>query len=176
MGWNLSSPDRERLQDQVRSSAEGRLVRRCSALLRLDRGERVAVVARDLGVSRQSVDNGRHRAIADGSGLSDRERGGRPSVWRPRFVRRLQRALEASPRDVGFQAASWTADLLQAHLQDALDFDVSTSSIRRKLPDLGYVWKRFRYTLQPDPEREKKKTHPQACQGVARTQRRAFRG
>lgn len=131
----------------------------------------MSVVARDLGVSRQSLYNWKRRAATTAGDLSDRDRSGRPSVWRPRFVRRLKSLLDGSPRDEGFQAVVWTADLLQASLQDSLHFEVSTSSIRRKLHDLGYVWKRFRYTLQPDPDREKKKTHPQAHQGVARAQR-----
>jgi hypothetical protein len=34
--------------------------------------------------------------------------------------------------------------------------EVSTRTVRRRLKDLGYVWKRFRYVLAPDPEAEKK--------------------
>lgn len=167
MGWNLASSERRQLREQMRSTSDARAVRRCGALLRLDRGDPVAEVAVDLGVSRQSLYNWKRKFVRQGNGLSDAERSGRPSVWRPRHVRRLQQALDESPREVGFQAVSWTAGLLKAHLQEVLDFDVSTRSIRRKLHDLEYVWKRFRYRLKPDPEREKKKTHPQSHQGFA---------
>jgi hypothetical protein len=44
---------------------------------------------------------------------------------------------------------------------------VSEYTLRQKLHQLDYVWKRYRYTLKPDPLREKKKTYPQACPGFA---------
>lgn len=160
MGWNLSSPERLDLRRQLQSSDDARAVRRSHALLKLDRGEPVADVAGELGVSRQTLYNWKHWHKAASRGLSDASRSGRPSCWRPRYVRQLHRSMDESPRDQGFHAASWTSGLLQAHLLDRFDFEVSRRSIRRKLHDLGFVWKRFRYILDPDPKRDKKKTYP----------------
>jgi transposase len=68
----------------------------------------------------------------------------------------LEHALENSPRDFGFHMTGWTSGLLQTLLQKTLGFRVSEHSVRSKLHELGYVWKRFRYTLRPDPQRDKK--------------------
>ncbi len=65
-----------------------------------------------------------------------------------------------------FAALDWTAGLLQAGLQQQLDWTVSDDSLREKLHDLDYVWKRYRDTLKPDPFREKKDASsymPMAC-------------
>lgn len=174
MGWNLSSPERSDLCRQLQSSNDARVVRRSGALLKLDRGEPVADVAGELGVSRQTLYNWKHWHKAEHRGLSDASRSGRPSCWRPRYLRQLRQSMDESPRDHGFRAVSWTSGLLQTHLLDVFDFEVSRRSIRRKLHDLGYVWKRFRYILHPDPNRDKKKTYPQSCQEVARQKHRAL--
>ena len=73
-------------------------------------------LARDMGVSRQSL---KWKGRAAPGDHVDRDRSGRPTVWRLRFVRRLQSQLEVS-RDERWQAVAWTADLLQASLQDSL--------------------------------------------------------
>jgi transposase len=167
MGWNLSPPERSELRRQWQSSNDARVVRRSDALLKLDRGEPVSDVAGELGVSRQTLYNWKDWHEAHGRGLSDASRSGRPSCWRPRYVRRLRQSMNESPRDHGFHAGSWTSGLLQTHLRDVFDFEVSRRSIRRKLHDLGFVWKRFRYILEPDPKRDKKKTYPQSYPQVA---------
>ena len=64
-----------------------------------------------------------------------------------------------------------TVPLLQAHLQRCGGRRLSEDTIRRQLDRLGYVWKRFRYVLPPDPEREKKTRHPAAAAGLAAAQR-----
>jgi hypothetical protein len=48
---------------------------------------------------------------------------------------------------------------------------LADDTIRRELDGLGYVCKRFRYVLRPDPERENQTRHPTAVAGSATTQR-----
>ena len=55
---------------------------------------------------------------------------------------------------------NWTVPLLRAYFHDQADCWLSEDTIRRQLQRLGYVWKRYRYVLPPDPEREKKTRHP----------------
>ena len=40
---------------------------------------------------------------------------------------------------------------------------LSEDSIRRQLHEMGYVWKRTRYELPADPEKEKKTAHSPAA-------------
>lgn len=175
MVWELEVSERRELRRLLGDTDDVRVCRRCSALLSLDRGEAVKDVARDSGVSRQTLYNWRGRPATD-VGMADAARSGRPSGWTAERRDELRRALRTSPREFGFHAVSWTAGLLRAHLERVLDWTVSESSVRRELHALGYVWKRFRYTLRPDPEREKKRPDPQANRGVAGAERGAVRG
>lgn len=156
MEWSLSERLRRQLRDTLRSTNDARLCRRCEALLQVDHGRSVAAVSRHFGVSRQTLYRWRERA--DGE-LADQSGRGRTSEWTIKRVECLKTALEQSPREFGFQSAGWTVGMLKAQLQQQIDWTVSESSIRRQLHTLGYVWKRFRYALKPDPQREKKTPH-----------------
>jgi transposase len=68
----------------------------------------------------------------------------------------LEALLALSPQDLGHPRVSWTVPLLQEALEALTDQRVSDDTLRRALRRLDYVWKRPRYDLDPDPEREKK--------------------
>ena len=151
-----TSPPKNSLQ----TTTDAQVCRRCGALLAWDKGRTVAEVAREFGVTRQTLYNWRKR-VQDGIGrLDDRPRSGRPTVWTAERMADLRHALEHSPRDFGFHLTGWTTGLLQRLLRQTRGFHVSQDSLRSKLHELGYVWKRFRYTLRPDPQRGKKKAYP----------------
>jgi hypothetical protein len=64
--------------------------------------------------------------------------------------------LDQPPDHFGYQATGWTVPLLQSHLAHWDLTDFSDASLRRQLHALGYVWKRPRYVLAPDPRRAAK--------------------
>jgi transposase len=136
--------------------------RRALALLALDEGQSVAEVAELLGVTRQSIYNWRHayETSSRPECLLDRYGLGRPSLWTPRLEQLLREGLQERPDDFGYPGMNWTVPLLRAYLHDQADCWLSEDTIRRQLQRLGYVWKRYRYVLPPDPEREKKTRHP----------------
>lgn len=68
----------------------------------------------------------------------------------------LQNLLQRSPQHPGYFATQWTVPLLQEQLRHGVGEYYSGRTVRRGLHRLGYVWKRARYVLMPDPEREKK--------------------
>jgi transposase len=70
--------------------------------------------------------------------------GGRPRLHRPLTPRRLAAALARDPRRCGYQATSWTVPLL-AHDLAAKGLAVSPRTLRRRLHEAGYRWKRPRY-------------------------------
>lgn len=168
MDWKLSQSDRDGLQDRMQTTCDARECRRCSALLRLDQGLSVSAVAREFGVSRQTLHNWRDRFHDElSTGLKDQPRSGRPTDWSDRRVETLKKLLDDTPRQHGFHARGWTTSLLQTRLEQLLHWSVSDYSLRQQLHTLDYVWKRYRYKLKPDPLREKKKAHPQANQRLA---------
>lgn len=160
----LSAQQRAGLREELQTTTDARVCRRCGALLSMDQGRSVAEVAGEFGVTRQTLYNWRRRLQGGSFRLADRPRGGRPTLWTPEAIAGLKDALRRSPRDFGFQMVGWTAGLLKTLLEQTYGLQVSEDSVREKLHELGYVWKRFRYTLRPDPQRVKKTTYPQCYQ------------
>lgn len=162
--WKLTSRQRRRFQQQLKQCSDVRQYRRLLALLEVDRGEPVAHVAKRLGVTRQSVHHWMHacQGLAAGAAadaLEDQPRSGRPSVWDEGMRELLDQWLAESPEEHGYAVASWTVPLLAEQFRHARDQAVSEHTLRRELHRRGYTWKRSRYVLEPDPEREKKTKH-----------------
>ena len=171
--FQLESKQRRQLRRLLHGTSDLNTYRRCLALLEVDAGRAVADVARSLGITRQSIHNwiGRLREASRAEALVDRYGGGRPPLLGDEDRKRLVALLCHSPQHLGSPAANWTVPLLCEHLGFATGVRVSEPTMRRLLHRLGYVWKRPRYVLEPDPERGKKTTdHPQAA-GAARYDR-----
>jgi len=174
----LTPRQRRGVRDRLGRAADAGTYRRLLALLELDRGRTAAEVADLLRVTRQTVYN-RAAAFAadpDPAALRPRHGGGHPGCWTPALRAALLAALGKRPADLGYPGANWTVPLLRAYLGRAGGRDLSDDTVRRELDRLGYVWKRHRYVLPPDPEREKKTGHPPAAAGPAGPGRRPGRG
>jgi transposase len=85
-----------------------------------------------------------YKAEHEATALIDRPRSGRPRLHCPLTPRRLAAALARDPRRCGYQATSWTVPLL-AHDLAAKGIAVSPRTLRRRLHEAGYRWKRPRY-------------------------------
>jgi transposase len=169
---------RQRLRRQLAETHDARLYRRTLAVLEYDHGRAVADIARMLGVTRQSVYHWveAYAQAHDPAALEDEGGRGRHPLLDEDGEHLLQALLALAPQDLGFPHASWTVPLLQQALAMAGEQPVSADTLRRALRRLDYVWKRPRYDLEPDPEREKKTPHPPADRGPAAAQRRPGRG
>jgi transposase len=172
---HLNSSQRRKLRAQLHHAADASYYRRLLAILELGRGKTVAEVAASLQVTRQSVYNWAHsfEARPDPAALHDRYGVGRPSAWTEDLQALLLGALRQCPDELGYTGVNWTVALLQEHLYRRGGCRLSDDTIRRELDRLGYVWKRCRYVLPPDPEREKKTGHPAAAAGPAAAHRQA---
>jgi transposase len=167
----------ERALTQTRNAA---LFRRLLALLLVDQGRSVTEVAQWLRVGRSSLHRwmqqfaGRPHPLAS---LADHRGQGRPPNWSQELESLVTGALAQAPRELGYPANSWTVPLLQAFLAVYHpEQEVSAASLRRRIKAAGYVWKRFRYVLAPDPEEEKKTLAFAANTGLARAHRAPGRG
>jgi transposase len=149
---------RHRLEEQLKHAETARLFRRTLAVLEAGRGKSVGEIAESLSVSRQSVYNwiDAYRRGHDPTALWEGRHSGRPSLWDEENEAVLQCLLERRPEECGYYAVNWTAPLLQTQLEGIAGKSFSQDSIREALRRLGYVWKRGRYELAPDPELEKK--------------------
>jgi transposase len=170
---NLTSWQRQRLRHQLAETRDARLFRRTLAVLEFDHGRPAADIARMLGVTRQSVYDWIEAYTQDHDPTSLEDEGGRGShqLLDEDQEHLLEALLAISPQDLGYPHVSWTVPLLQEVLEIATEQRVSDDTLRRALHRLSYVWKRPRYDLVPDPEREKKTPHSPANPGSAAAQR-----
>jgi transposase len=169
----LTSGQRRRLHQQLKAAHDARLYRRTLAVLEVSRRRPVLEIAHTLGVNPRSVYYWveAYAQAQDPTALRDRDRSGRPSRWTKAQRELLQELLERSPQELGSYAVDWTVPLLQKHLEHRSGQWLSDDTIRRELQRQGYVWKRSRYVLDPDPEREKKTPYPQESPPLAVAQR-----
>jgi transposase len=169
----LTLLQRRQLSARLRATDDASYARRLLAILALDEGESVSEVAERLAVSRQTVYNWARAFEAGGNptALEDQYGGGRPSVWTERLESLLLAALRQRPDQLGYPGPNWTIPLLQAYLERSSGQRLSDDTIRRQMRRLDYVWKRSRYVLPPDPEREKKTSDPATAEGPAPAKR-----
>jgi len=172
---HLSTRERRQLERQLRKSQDVRLYRRTLAILQVDRGATVTEVALALRVSRPSIYRWmeRYQESLAMESLRDRSRSGRPAAWTEECSEWLQSLLRRSPAELGYFAVNWTVPLLRDSLKMCSAQKFSDITIRRALRRLDYVWKRPRYVLAPDPEREKKTPNSPQNQEPSASQRAA---
>jgi transposase len=175
---NLTSWQRQRLRRQLAETTDVRLFRRTLAVLEFDFGRSAADIGRMLGVTRQSVYNwvDAYTQSLDPKALQDESGRGRHLCLNEDQEHLLEALLTSSPQQLGYPHANWTIPLLQDALAIVTGQRLSESTLRRALHRLDYVWKRPRYDLLPDPEREKKTPDSSANPGPAATQCSVGRG
>jgi len=154
----LTPQQRFRLRRQLRTTDNLATFRRTLGLLELDGGSTVTAVAKRLGVGRRTVhhwiDTYQHHPVP--GSLVTHHSTGRPPEWDEDAQAILRGSLDQPPDHFGYQATGWTVPLLQSHLAHWGLTGFCDATIRRKLHALGYVWKRPRYVLEPDPRRAAK--------------------
>lgn len=156
----LTAGQRRQLRRQLKATQDARVYRRTLAVLEVAQGRPIAHVAESLGVSRESIYNwlDAYGTSRDPRELWDAERSGGPSLWTEDTREALKVLLRQTPDELGYYALNWTVPLLQEQLRESTGVRFSDDTVRRELRRLGYVWKRGRYELAPDPELEKENT------------------
>ncbi|MDB6125214.1 MAG: transposase, partial [Pedosphaera sp.] len=158
-GWSLTPAQLRTLEKELAHTHDAALLRRLLAVLEVGQGRSTTEVAQWLRVNRRSVYRWVERFAASHrpEALSHQRGQGRPRIWSEDLAQLLASALAQSPRQLGYSANTWTVPVLQAFLAVYLPGqEVSARTVRRRLRESGYVWKRFRHVLAPDPEAEKK--------------------
>lgn len=126
-----------------------RVYRRLDAVLLVAEGHGVSEAARRVRVARASV----HRWVAaylatrDPTALADQPRPGRRRVAPTLTRARVAATLALDPRDLGYRATTWTVPLLAGHLAAQYGCVVGERTLRRRLHEWGYRWKRPRHAF-----------------------------
>jgi transposase len=158
-GWYWTPAQSRVLEAALSRTHDAGLFRRLLALWHVERGQPVDEVAKWLRVDRSSIYRWMERFAATGQpeALADQRGQMHYSVWDEDCQGLLESAMLYRPRDLGYPANQWTAPALQDFVAACrCECEFCLETVRRGLKALGYVWKRFRYVLPPDPEAEKK--------------------
>jgi transposase len=156
----FSGHERGRLARAMSKAKDVRLFRRIQAVLRVAEGFSVAEAARQVGVDRTSVHRwvrlyGRAHRIED---LADAPRTGRPREADDLDEELLAEVLAQDPRPLGYGATTWTVPLLATHLGEECGCPISERTLRRRLHEGHWRWKRPRYLFQErEPQVAQKK-------------------
>ena len=152
--------DRRRLVRALQEARDVRLFRRLQAVLRVAEGGSVSGAARQAGVDRSSL----HRWVKlylqshQVENLIDASRSGRPCEADDLDEELLAEVLALDPREQGYWATTWTVPLLTTYLREQYGCPVSARTLRRRLHDFGWRWKRPRYTFsEREPHLAQKK-------------------
>jgi transposase len=140
--------DRRRLARALLEEPRSRVYRRIFALLLVAEGHSISEAARRSRLYRNTV--GRwieryFRARRDPTALYDKGREGRPRSSPTISSVRIERAIGRDPRTLGFSATTWTVPLLTTYLNQRYGSGMTERTLRRRLHELGYRWKRPRY-------------------------------
>jgi transposase len=86
-------------------------------------------------------------------GLFDQQRSGRPPELDEEAQREIERLLDGSPVEDGYEFTTWTVPLLNEHLKQKLGLEVSDETVRRALRRLEFVWRRPRWAISYEDPR-----------------------
>ncbi|NKC15488.1 MAG: hypothetical protein GKR94_25815 [Gammaproteobacteria bacterium] len=73
------------------------------------------------------------------------------------WVNQINESLSASPSEFGYLRTHWTSQLLALEVARPLNCTIHSSTLRRLLPRLGFVWRRTRPArVRPDQGKNRK--------------------
>lgn len=149
-GLRVTRSERRRLQQLAHSEREKRATRRRALVVLMSHaGHSGREIADLLGITRRTVSNTRRRWHERGlEGLAAVPSPGRPPLADAAYVRRLLRAVDRDPRDLGYAFARWTAPRLAAYLAEETGIEITPGWLGEILKAHGYVWRRTKQTTR----------------------------
>ena len=144
---SFTATDQRRLRRALSTTPWAREYRRIAAVLYVAEGTSISESARRLHAARTSVERWvacyvRRRGIDD---FADRRREGRPRVAGRLTKQWLATILRRDPRMLVYQATTWTVALLACYCCEHCRMVISPRTLRRRLRETGFRWKRPRY-------------------------------
>jgi len=162
--------EHEELQRMTQQEV-GRVAERARMILLSARGFTVQQIMKVFEVVDETLYKWFDRFDEEGpEGLFDRDRSGRPPEIDEAAQRGLERLLEHSPLEEGYDFTIWTTPLLRSHLRERMDIEVSEDTVRRTLHRLDFVWRRPRWKIDyQDPRYEERMEAIEAALSQAQT-------
>ena len=137
----------ERYQQAVK---DRRVYLRMQAVLLVLRGETSSRVAAALSCTRQAVNKWVRCYLASGdpASLFTQARSGRPRKSGELYREIISRALTLNPFSLGYKVGAWTVTLLCRYLLDYEQIVISPHTLRRRLHQWSFRYKRPKYVYE----------------------------
>ena len=156
----FAKQDLKRLATAMKHTTNARAYRRLQAVWLVAQGYPVAEVARLTVAPERSI----YRWVEyylhthSVSALEHRQGAGRPEVASRITGARILRQLQRDPLQLGYNTTVWTVALLAHRLSQVYHSPITPPTLRRRMKEIGLVWKRPRYVfVTKDPHRAQKK-------------------
>lgn len=152
----LDEEERREIERLAHSRAEqARLVERAQIVWRLSQGAGNEEVAREMGLSGDTVRQWLRRFNASGvRGLRDKPRPGKPPLYTPEQVAEVITAALTPPKELDLPFGAWTLDRLAAYLDEVKGIPIKRSRIDEILLKEGLRWRHEEtwFSEKPDPD------------------------
>lgn len=131
-----------------------RIARRGRAILLSNQGFTIEELATIFDVTERSIRNWFDDYEAEGvQGLKDRPRSGRPRSTTAEEDQRIAQEMEQGPGRWEYLLTFWTVAALCWHLVNAVGLPIKPTTLRRRLHELDFRWRRPRLAVaRKDPE------------------------
>lgn len=155
---SLSREEEETLKQMYHHAPKRRLRQRALMVLLSHRGYCQKAIACITGVSYPTARHYLHAYHLYGfCALSDNPKPGRPKRLTPEQEQHMDRLVNDSPRQVGFNQSHWTARLLRFMILQTWGIQLSLERVRQIITDLGDTLVRPKHqTRKADPNAKKK--------------------
>jgi transposase len=131
----LNAINTDALREALAGETDPKAVKRLMTALAYDDGVPVATLSERYGIARLTVyswlDRFEESSVTDA--IYDGHRSGRPPLLDEREREHLSKVLQHRSRDVGFEQASWTPELVQEYVQREYEVSYSLGHVRRLL-------------------------------------------
>ena len=145
----LTAKEQATLRKIASSSTVGKETRKALAIQMSSQGKTVPEIACVLNVSASSILRWIHSFTERGlSSIPSGKSPGRPRIADEEFEAVAAEALSKSPKDYGYDATIWTAELLRGHLSLVKHVLVCERTMYHVLHRLDYVFKRPKLDLK----------------------------
>ena len=133
--------------NQLRLSKKSNIGERAHYVLLSNKGKSIPEIAQHLSRNCHTIRLWLQRYISDGiSGLKSRIKPGRPARKAPVIELHLQKLLDKSPQEYGYQEAGWQINILRDWFAKQ-GLQACDNTLVKSLDKLGFVYKRFSKTL-----------------------------
>jgi len=152
--------DLKQISTAMNHTSKASEYRRLQAVWLIAQGHTVADVAQLTNTPTRSVYRWVEKYLETRtvSSLKHCEGAGRPAIATRITRARILRELRRDPLKLGYNTNVWTVALLAHRLSQVCECPITERTLRRRMKEIGLVWKRPRYVFATkDPHRAQKK-------------------